>query len=236
MVPTTQWSEIERLQGRAPTEAWQRFIDRYRGFVTMVLRRLIWTPERSATASEEFWGYLFQSGALARLQRPMRFRAFLVGTLRNYAYDWTRRNPPLQQEGQHDHRADPSTLLPEDEEVALWGRQILHLAMQRLERDQPRWAWVLRSFYGLPLTVGSEPGSLRHATQLAAELQCSTNALHQLLFRARQRLRSCVVEEVRQTVSSQRDLDSELEVLLAALGGAAPGLVAAAPAPGRKSS
>jgi hypothetical protein len=56
-----------------------------------------------------------------------------------------------------------------------------------------------------------------------------------MLFRARQRLRACVVEEVRQTVSSQRDLDSELEVLLAALSTATPGLVpAATPAPARK--
>src|SRR6185436_15697914 len=121
-------------------EAWQWFIDRYRGFVTAAVRRLIWSPDRAAEASEEFWGYLFQSGAVARLQRQSRFRAFLVGTLRNYAHDWVRRNPRLPQGDADEALPDPSTAWPEDEEVALWARQLLHLAFERLGREQPRQA------------------------------------------------------------------------------------------------
>jgi RNA polymerase sigma factor (sigma-70 family) len=235
MVLTTQWSEIERLKGRATTDAWQWFIDRYRGFVSLALQRMIWSPERVDAAAEEFWGYLFQSGVVGRLQQPMRFRAFLVGTLRNYAHKWMRQNQRVGPGTATEREADHGAPLPEDEEVALWARQLLHLALARLERDQPSWARVLRSFYGLAQGPGEESEPPRLATEIAAELQCSTNALHQMLFRARQRLRACVVEEVRQTVSSQRDLDSELEVLLAALSTATPGLVpAATPAPARK--
>jgi DNA-directed RNA polymerase specialized sigma24 family protein len=228
MVLTTQWSEIERLKGRGTTEAWQWFIDRYRSFAALALQRLIWSPERAAIAADEFWGYLFQSGVVERLQRPMRFRAFLVSTLRNYAHKWMRQNPLVGPDTADEQQADPGSGLHEDEEVALWARQLLHLALARLERDQPSWAQMLRSFYGLPRAVGEAPDPPRRATEIAAELQCSPNALHQLLFRARQHLRACVLEEVRQTVSSQRDLDSELEVLLAALNTATPGLVAAA--------
>ena len=223
---TTQWSEIQQLQGRDATAAWQWFIDRYRGFVTAALRRLIWSPALAAAASEEFWGYLFQCGAVDRLERSMRFRAFLVGTLRNYAHDWLRRNPPVQHEVANDDRPDEGLPLLEDEEVALWVRQLLHLALQRLGREQPRWAKALCLFYGLPVAADGPPAFPHSATALATELGCTANALHQLLFRARQGLRNCLIEEVRQTVSSRRDLESELDVLLAALGRATPGLIA----------
>jgi hypothetical protein len=49
------------------------------------------------------------------------------------------------------------------------------------------------------------------------------------MHRARQRLRDLLVMEVRQTVSGLRDLDSELELLLSALGRLAPGIVVAPP-------
>src|SRR5262245_18972959 len=184
MVLTTQWSEIERLKGRATTEAWQWFIDRYRGFVALALQRLIWSPERASAAVDEFWGNLFQSGVVERLHQPMRFRAFLVSTLRNYAHKWMRQNPQIGPGTSSERAAHGGGPLPEDEEVALWARQLLHLALARLERDQPSWARVLLSFYGLPPLPGAAAEPPRRATDIAAELQCSANALHQLLFRA----------------------------------------------------
>jgi DNA-directed RNA polymerase specialized sigma24 family protein len=222
---TTQWSQIEQLKGSAAPEAWEWFIDRYRGFVAAALRRLVWSPDRAAQASEEFWGYLFQSGAVARLERQPRFRAFLVGTLRNYAHDWMRRNPRPSHDAA-ETLPDPGTTWPEDEEIAMWAHQVLHLALQRLDREHPRDVEMLRSFYGLPSSAGGAPVPRRRATDLAAALGCKANALHQLLFRARVRLRDSVVEEVRHTVSTLNDLKSELNVLLEALGRARPGLVA----------
>jgi RNA polymerase sigma factor (sigma-70 family) len=192
----------------------------------MVLRRRIWSPERAVSASEEFWDYLFQSGAIERMQRPMRFRAFLTNTLHNYAHDWMRRNPKVGPEGHDGLPAGAQPPMPEDEEIALWVRQLLHLALQRLDREQPRWGGMLRSFYGVPEAVDEEPVAPRRASEIADELGCTANALHQLLFRARKRLRDCVVEEVRETVSNRCDLESELEVLLAALGRTTPGILA----------
>lgn len=222
---TTQWSQIERLQGDAATEAWQWFIDRYRGFVIAALRRLIWSSDRAVAACDEFWGYLFASGAVGRLQRSMRFRAFLVTLLRNYAQGWMRRNPRVPAAADVDDRPGADGWLPEDEEVALWAHQLLHLAIRRLERDQPRQAEALRAFYGLAPSADGEPPAPRRASDLAEVLGCSANALHQLLFRARAHLRDCVVEEVRQTVRTTQDLEAELEVLVAALARATPGIV-----------
>jgi len=226
MVLTTQWSEIEQLQGRVAADTWRWFIDRYRPFVSMALRRLIWSSDRSAEAIDHFWGYLFEGDLLGRVGRQMRFRAFLISTLRNYAHDWMRRNPRVAA-APEDRRVDQGPFLPEDEEVALWARQLLYLAMQRLEAEQPTWASVVRSFYGLPRSPEAELAAPRRVTEVAAEMGCRANALHQVMYRARQRLRELLVIEVRQTVSGLRDLDSELEVLLSALGRVAPGVLAA---------
>lgn len=226
---TTHWSQIEQLRGDAAAETWRWFIDRYREFVTVALRRLIWTPARAADASEEFWGYLFQSGAVERMQQPMHFRGFLMSTVRNYALHWMRRNPRPASAAVDGRVDEASRCLLEDEEVALWARQVLHLALQRLDREQSRWGWMLRVFYGLPATVDGETRPPQRASDIAAELGCTANALHQLLFRARQRLRECVVEEVRQTVSTRQDLTAELALLLTALGRSSPGIVAARP-------
>ena len=228
---TTHWSEIEQLQGRGSSEAWRWFIDRYQGFVGMALRKLIWSPDDAARAGEEFWGYLFQSGAVERVQRPMRFRGFLTSTLRNYALHWMRRHPRRPSLAADGAVADPGVRLLEDEEMAMWGQQVLHLALQRLDLEQARWGWMLRSFYGLPATADGEAATPRRATEIADELGCTANALHQLLFRARQRLRACVVEEVRQTVSTRQDLAEELALMVSALGRATPGLVPPAAAP-----
>lgn len=224
---TTQWSRIEQMQGEAGADAWQWFVDRYRSFVAAALHRMIWSRERADAASEEFWGYLFQADVIGRLRRGMQFRGFLVSTLRNYAHDWLRRNPRLAPPATAAaaERQDEHALLHEDEELALWARQILHLALQRLGREHPRHAAVLQAFYGVTPNANGQAASRRTASEIAAEHGLAANALHQLLFRARARLRECVIEEVRQTVSTKSDLESELCLLTAALGKVMPGLV-----------
>lgn len=223
---TTQWTEIRQLTAREQSAAWQAFVDRYRDFVLAALRRLIWSHGNAEQASEEFWSYLFESGVLMRLQPPMRFRAFLTGTLRNYAHGWQRRNHATAMPDAHDELEAPVAAMPEDEELRLWGRQLLHLAMQRLERTQPRWSTALRRFYGLPAHALAEASERTGATALAAELDVSPNALHQLLFRARQGLRESMIEEVRLTVSTRPELAAEFDLVFAALGTTNPGLLA----------
>ena len=223
---TTQWSRIEQMQGEeAAAAAWQWFVERYRDFVAATLRRIVWDVGRAAAATDEFWGYLFQHEIVGRLRRGMRFRSFLITTLRNYALDWLRRNPRPAAEDPTALERATTTLLAEEEEMAIWTRQIVHLALQRLEREHHRHAHVLRAFYGVAAKPDAEPPAPRAASAIADEQGLTDNALHQLLFRARLRLRECVVEEVRQTVSTRGDLDGELALLTQALVRTMPGLM-----------
>lgn len=225
---TTQWTQIRELSGTDQAVAWQAFVDRYRAFVETTLHRLIWSADRAAEASDEFWAYLYQSNLLTRLQEPVRFRAFLSGVLRNYSRDWRRRNaaPGRTTGSAAELAAEPA--LPEAEERRLWGNQLLHLAMQRLERTQPRWATALRRFYGLADQPMAPASARVGAWDLARELGLSgnpLNALHQLLFRARRGLRECLTEEVRQTVGTRPELREELAFVFEGLGASVPGLV-----------
>lgn len=226
---TTHWTEIRQLAGNEQAAAWQAFVARYRDFVGATLRRLIWSPSRADAARDEFWGYLFASDVLTRLQPPMRFRAFLSGTLRNFANGWRRRDAPAASPLRNDDAVASGASLLEDEEIVLWGRQLLHLALRRLERTQPRQGAALRRFYGLSDDALADPVPRVGATALAAAMELSPNAIHQLLFRARQGLRDCLLEEIRQTVSTRPDLQVEFDLVFAALNTTNPGLLGPEP-------
>lgn len=88
---TTRWTQIDALRGDNAESAWNWFVDRYRPFVRGVLRATLQTPADAAPAEDEFWGYVYLSGAIHRADRERRFRAFLSGTVRNFARAWLRK-------------------------------------------------------------------------------------------------------------------------------------------------
>lgn len=225
MTLTTKWTELGQLHGSQADAAWQWFIGRYRDFVSAAMRRLVWGNGRASAAAEEFWGYLFQSGAVARVRPQRSFRAYLSGVLRNYAHDWQRRNPRVAETGGND--APAIATWPEDEESALWARHLLHVSLRRVALAQPRHARALHAFYGIAARPDEPAPQPMGATALAAELGCDDNALHQLLLRARRSLRRHLEDEIRHTVTNRGELDDELQMVLAALKRTAPGVVPA---------
>lgn len=221
----TQWSKLEKLHSDRPTESWNWFITRYRPYVIAVLRRLLWNKDSVDAAADEFWGYLFSSRALERADRSGRFRSFLSGVVRNYASAWVRGNAPRPTLGEQDAQVALPPGLPEAEDLALWGQQILHLGLERLGREYPAEERALRLFYGIPDQPGGEARPRLRATVIAAQLGCAANAMHQTLFRARTRLRDSIAVEVAATIGTSAQLQDELVLLTAAVGRAAPGIV-----------
>ncbi len=221
---STRWSAIGQLHGGEVNDAWDWFIPRYRGYVAAVLRHLGFRADDAEAATEVFWSYLYRSRAVERADRNGRFRSFLSGVVRNYAKSW-RREQSIDMVPATDSTLDAFADLHVDIELDLWAAQILHLGLARLGREHPDDERALRWFYGLPDEVGGDNPPRVRATEIARRLGCSGNAMHQALFRARNRLRSCIEKEIATTVGSSPDLRAEVMLLLGAVDRARPGLV-----------
>jgi len=227
---STRWSMLDRLDKTDANEAWEWFIHRYRPFARGVLSKTLSMRGRAGdlnAAVDEFWAYLYSSNVFRKANRDLRFRKFLAGTLRNFARDYCRRNaggPALNVDPEQDPAADES--LPEDVELKLFAHQVLHLALQHLEASHKDNANAIRWFYG----VGQDPIELEtmtaplSVTEIAERLAIKPNAVHQLLFRGRKRLRARIESEVRETVSDSGELAQEIDEILDALKADAPGL------------
>jgi RNA polymerase sigma factor (sigma-70 family) len=210
----TYWTQVGRLERATAESAWRWFIGRYRGFVLDVLRRSLGAD--AAPAADDFWGYLFTSGALERADRTRRLRPFLVGVLRNFGRDWRRRNRPSAPD---QASFEPTTADSyEDEELALWATSVLRNALDEMRHRWPSSAEVLALFYGLD---GSDGVAV---TEIAGKLACNANAVHQALHRGRARLRRCLELELLDLVGDAQ-VTSEIELILGVLGRRSPGLI-----------
>lgn len=222
---STRWSVIAELHDGRPDARWDWFIRRYRGYVAAVLRHLGLRTGEADAATEEFWSYLYRSRAVERADRNGRFRSFLSGVVRNYAKSWRRDQTPHGDPVAADGQIEALPDLRADAEVELWATQILHLGLARLGRDHADDERVLRWFYGLPTEIGGDVTPRVRATEIARRLGSNANAMHQMLFRARKRLRECIEQEVGTTVGSSPDLRDEVLLLLGAVDRTRPGLV-----------
>ena len=216
----TYWTEIGALDRARAESAWRWFVLRYRGFVREVLARFL-GPVRADAAADEFWSYLFTGEVLQRADRARRLRPFLVGVLRNFARDWSRRHAP----GPHELGDVPEPLavdLHAEVEMSLWAQNVLRNALAEMERRWPNSAEVLRLFYGVAPS-GREAGVALSITQIAERLRCQTNAVHQALHRGRDRLRRCLETELTSLVGAE-EMAEEIPLILDAIGRQNPGL------------
>ena len=224
--PETRWSMLEGLHGGAAQDAWRWFIERYRTYIRIGLERMIQPRQRAEEATEEIWSYLFESSVIENADRTRRFRTYLAGTVRNFAYAWMRRNSTS--EVRHDRDAlaspdDPAELV-EAQDLRLWKSQVVHLALDQLAQRHSDQAKAVRWFYGLPDTPDTAPSTLQSATEIATQLGIQVNAVHQVLFRGRKRLRTCIENELRETVTNRDDLDEELRIVYEVMEREHPGL------------
>ena len=222
----TRWSKLEGLHGGAAQDAWRWFIERYRTYIRVGLERMIQPRQRAEEATEEIWSYLFESSVIENADRNRRFRTYLAGTIRNFAHAWMRRNSPAEVRHDRDWLASPGDPAEafEARDLQLWKSQVVHLALDQLAQRHPDQANAVRWFYGLPDTPDLESPTLQPATEIATRLGVQVNAVHQVLFRGRKRLRTCIENELRETVTNRDDLDEELRIVYEALEREHPGL------------
>jgi len=223
---------ISQLRKSDADDAWRWFIDRYRPFARSVLQKILSMRGRSRDldpAADEFWAYLYSSNVFQRADRDRTFRNFLAGTLRNFARDYCRKNALVPTNDNFVPEAPVADdALLEDEELKLFARQVLRLALKHLEASHADSAKSMRWFYGVGdnadnLFESSDPMSV---AEIAERLAVKPNAVHQHLYRGRKRLRARIEAEVRETVSNDELWQQELEVIIGALRVDAPGLTA----------
>lgn len=221
----TRWSMLERLRGPEAEAGWRWFMERYRGYARSCLRRVVHDSGRLAVAEQELWSYLFTSEVFRRADRGQRFRSYLAGTIRNYGRQWLRQDRQAASDEPEAPEPSVSDPLPEAEELRLWARHVLWLALTELERRAARSARAVRLFYGLD---DDEDGIAFVAPQpvsaIARTLDLQPNAVHQALHRGRAQLRALIEAELHQTLRESDTLDDEIGALRAVLG-QAPGLV-----------
>ncbi len=225
---TTRWTIVGQAAGadeRRSTEAMATLFEAYWPPLYRYVRRLGRTPEDAEDLVQGFFAHLLEGTGLGVVDRDRgRFRAFLLGSLKNYmAGEWHREHRQkrggfavhLSIDAQHaetgltidpaDERS-PDKLFDREWALALLERVLVALEVQEGAAEFARWKPFLSVSSGR--TPYAEIAAQFGMTEGAARV-----AVHRLRKRYRQRLR----EEIAQTLASDDLVDEEMQSLFAAL-------------------
>jgi DNA-directed RNA polymerase specialized sigma24 family protein len=220
---STRWTQIGALQGKDANQAWQWFVARYRPFVRGILLGMLGRAELAEPAADEFWGYVWMSGALQRADRDRRFRAFLSGIVRNFARSWSRdRKVNLAADAALDGLRAPD----DHTELEHWVGNVVVNAVTLLRAENPKTADALCRFYGL--TDSGGPDGSRGpmaAGEVARAVGNTAQGVYMLLFRGRKRMRELIEAELREGCRDDEAYRSELQTLLGVTSSKLPGLL-----------
>lgn len=219
----TRWTQIGNLHGRGSEAAWQWFVGRYRPFVRGILGRSLTRATEADAAEQEFWGYVWMSGALLRAERGRRFRAFLSGIVRNFAHGFARSHSGQRGAGLADLELDQLPAADDTTELRMWLDNVVANALATLRDESPSTATAIISFYGL--AGDGAAVRPRSASEVATELGNTTQAVYMLLFRGRRRLRELIEFEVREGCGDETAWREEMQALLGAAATRLPGLL-----------
>jgi RNA polymerase sigma factor (sigma-70 family) len=230
---STRWSVVARAGGGDPAsvrEALAALFEAYSYPLYAYARRRGLAPEDAEEAVQDLFAGFLANGSLAGADRARgRFRAYLLGALSHAIGHRERAARALRRGG---GRAMSSldageaerrySLEPEggDDPARLfdtaWARALLERAFARLHeeyaaRGDGRIFERLRSHL-----VADDGASL---AEVAVELGTNVGAVKTAVHRLRKRFRAALETEIGGTVRDPAEIDDEIRVLLAALGG-----------------
>lgn len=224
--PPTRWTLVQRAAGLVPdadTEtAWRELVERYRQPVTRAIHRHLYGHPDVEEICDDFYAYLFEQKVLPRVDPEQgKFRCFILGVVRNYSLHARRQRKAQEQEMPEElepggFEAEGAVIREEERD---WASGVLMRATDRLLDKHERDGRLLLRAYGLP------PFEPTPREDLAREAGIKRNALDQALFKTRKRLRELILEEIRHTVASPRDLEEEMDMVAQRLIDAHPGLL-----------
>ena len=183
------------------------------------------TPEDSRDIAQGFFAYLLEKGVVDKAARDRgRFRSFLIGVLENYLANEHRKAVAVKRGGgalpfslDFDREERLESIEPSDKTTPLsaynraWALAVLRRAFESFRgesvKSQPGEhveALVLhlqgpaddQTHNGLAARLGRTPGDVKH-----------------LLTRSRRRLRELILEQLRDTVETEAEVEEELHDL-----------------------
>lgn len=229
---TTRWSVVlqaGRDEGEKTKAALSELITTYWYPLYAYVRRRGHSADDAQDLTQAFFTRLLEKNVVgvADPQRG-RFRAFLLGSLKNFlANEWDRVTAQKRGGGrtvlsldfefadERFKREPVSRLTPEMEYERNWALAVLERALKRVEtiyagRGKTRLFECLK-----PALVSPEDDTSRRT--MAEQVGMTEGAVKVALHRMRNSFRECLRDEIAETVGGSRDLDDELRALIEAL-------------------
>lgn len=218
--PPTEWTNlIQPIKDGSPEapEALNRLCEIYRAPILLFFRRHGIDAHQAEDLTQVFIASLLRSNIWERLDRANgSFRCFLATRVRWFLLNhWkSLRRPTSQFEPLDDNQQDPNRT-PDHEFDRNWAWTLVRQAVSQIEKD-----WNGRGtgihFQDLVGFLTTEADHLS-IDVLARKYGKSANALYQDIFRLRRTYRTILTSLVRETVSSDAAVKTELSFLVACL-------------------
>lgn len=229
--PQTTWSMVANLQTDAErARGLEKLCERYwKPIYCYVRRRLRRTNEDAKDLTQGFFVWLVDGGVLERYDPDQAtFRLYLKGLLRNYASNVNQAEGRLKRGGGVKHvaltlpddevqgleamLADPRAESPEDAFEQAWIEGLIERGLERTRQGLLEAGQELRlKIYEAYELAG--PGEQPTYSSVAEELGIKVSDVRNHLFAARERLRSEIRQELRETVASSEQLEEEWKVV-----------------------
>jgi RNA polymerase sigma-70 factor (ECF subfamily) len=225
---TTRWTLVLRAKDlRDPHRgtALNDLCQAYWGPLYVYLRHKGGSAEDARDITQGFFAYLLEKGVVEKAARDRgRFRSFLIGVLENYLANEHRKAAALKRGGgklpfslDFDREEGLETFEPSDPSTPLgafnraWALAVLKRAFEAFRGES------LRTQPGehVEALLGHVQGPVDDQTyeDLAGRLGRTPGDVKHLLARARRRLRELIVEQLRDTVETEAEVEEELHDL-----------------------
>ena len=194
------------------------------------VRRRVGDVSEAQDLTQEFFARLLEKNTLAAASRERgRFRAFLLGAMKNFlANEWDKAKalkrgggrPPISlalDTAESKLTLEPAhELTPEKLYERQWALTLLELVVERIEAEYSA-AGKARQFTLLKPALTGNRAAIDYAAAAAA-LEMSEDAVRQAAHRLRRRFREILREELLQTVADPAEVDDEIRSLFTTLG------------------
>lgn len=209
---STLWSTILRAQDRS-AEALETLARRYWKPLYFYLRSKVRDRETAQDLTQDFFLYLIDKDLLQRVG-PARgsFRGFLRAVADRFLSDQRDRERAAKRGGDRKRipldfaQADTEFVAEESPERAYeraWADETLARVLERLRSERPDWSEIFRLRFGFK-------GEAASYGQIAEKLGMAETDVANALHRAKQRFRELLKEEIRPSVSSPEERETEL--------------------------